>query len=319
MGVDNQGEKSVGRTRFQLSLDKDNLLEINDVWTLSAIRTQDSRALSVTGLVPYRYWTALLSYSESSYDVPILTNINLGGQGRSTVMGIERLVYRDKSQQWSWMAQLATKENERDINQIALIPDELSLFKLGGRWLYRSPTQQGYIESVWVKGLTLLGAVKDSPNLPNAAPHHQFNKLEVNGLLRQSLSQNWTWLSQAKAQYTSVGLMGSEQLSVGGDDTVRGFSPSIAQGDKGFYWRNQASHPCLSQWLMQTSCLAFVDTALIKNLSVPPTQKLIGAGLGLQYEHKLVSASMNLGFPLYADDSLSTDSASLTFKVLLNY
>lgn len=317
VGVDNQGEKSVGRTRFQFALDKDNLLEINDVWTLSAIRTEDSRALSVTGLIPYQYWTALLSYSQSAYDVPIVSNINLGGQGRSSLLGIERIMYRDKTEQWSWMAQLITKDNERDINNIALAPDTLSLFKVGGRWLYRSPKRQAYIESVFVKGLTAFDAVKDNLNLPNAAPHHQFNKLEINGLLRQSLANNWIWLSQAKGQYSRVGLVGSEQLAVGGEDTVRGFSSSVTQADQGFYWRNQLSHACLTQWLMQTNCIAFMDAAISKNLSTPSTQ-LIGAGLGFQYEYKAINASLSLGFPLY-DDALSTDSASLNFKVLLNY
>lgn len=38
VSVDNDGEKSVGRTRFLLGIDKDNLFELNDVWTLAEVQ-----------------------------------------------------------------------------------------------------------------------------------------------------------------------------------------------------------------------------------------------------------------------------------------
>lgn len=319
IGLDNYGEKTIGRTRLQLAFDRDNLLELNDVWSIAAVRTEDSRALSLTSSIPYRYWTILLSYSASAYDVPITTAIRLAGQGRSSVVGVERLIHRNQSQQWSWTAQIASKESERDINGIALTPDNLSTLRLGGRWLYRHSDQQAYVDWAWAKGLTALGATHDNSVQLSSSPHHQFNKFEVTASLRQSLKPNWTWLSQAKAQYSSVGLTASEQLNVGGSDTIRGFSTAVANGDQGFYWRNHIQRSCLSEWLAHSSCLVFMDVGIVKSLAAPPIHTLLGSGLGIQYDHHYWSASAQLGAPLYADDALPTDNVVLSLKASLNY
>ena len=318
--VDNDGEKSVGRTRLLLGVDKDNLFEVNDVWTLAAVRTADSRALSLTTLIPYHYWTMLASYSTSSYDVPLTPTISLAGSGQSSLLGVEYLALRNQREQWSWTAQLAVKENERDINSIALTPDKVSTLRVGGRWLYRDQQRQAYVDMSLVKGLRILGALKDPSGLPSAYPHHQFTKLELTGSLRQPLTGQWFWQSQAKAQYSAQGLVGSEQLSMGGSDSVRGFTTATAVGDTGLYWHNQLTRPSGMSWLPNTEYLVFVDGGIVKNLSSPPSHQLMGTGFGLHYRDNRWDASTQLSFPLYKDDALSsTDSALLSLKLSLNY
>lgn len=320
VSVDNDGEKSVGRTRLLLGVDKDNLFELNDVWTFAAVRTADSKALSLTTLIPYHYWTMLASYSTSSYDVPLTPTISLAGNGQSSLLGVEYLALRNQREQWSWTTQLAVKENERDINGIALASDKISTLRVGGRWLYRDLQRQAYVDISLVKGLSLFGALKDPSGLAAAYPHHQFTKLELTGLLRQPVTAQWFWQSQAKAQYSAQGLVGSEQLSMGGSESVRGFTTSTAVGDSGIYWHNQLARPSEQSWLPNTEYLVFVDGGIVKNLSSPPSHKLMGAGLGLYYRDNRWDASTQLSFPLYADDALSsTESALLSIKMSLNY
>jgi hemolysin activation/secretion protein len=53
LALDNNGEEATGELKTTGTLDKDNLLEANDVWQLALSHTEDTRALSLNVSVPY--------------------------------------------------------------------------------------------------------------------------------------------------------------------------------------------------------------------------------------------------------------------------
>ena len=46
------------------------------------------------------------------------------------------------------------------------------------------------------------------------------------------------WYSKARVQYSDTPLYGSQQLTVGGASSVRGFHSVSVAGDNGYYWQN---------------------------------------------------------------------------------
>ena len=92
-------------------------------------------------------------------------------------------------------------------------------------------------------GLRAFGSFKDDPETPEA-PKAQFKKW-VGSLsyLRpfRLFDQSFEWQSELHGQWTEDNLYGTEQISLGGAESVRGFWDQTLSGDVGGYWRNELS------------------------------------------------------------------------------
>lgn len=318
VSLDNGGERATGRTRVQATLDKDNLLEINDVWSLALSRADSSRALSLSTVLPYGYWTGAVGYSTADYGADLGGGVRLSGSSHSSVLGLERLFARDRENQWSWLTQIANRVSQRAINGVDLLPDTATAARLGGRWLRRDALNAGYVELDWVRGLDWWSATQDH-NLSDAAPHHQFNKWELSAQWRRRLPSEWEWSSQFRWQYARQGLVGAEQLILGGSDSLRGFDPAVAFGDSGVSWRNQWSHVCPFSWGDAWHCLMFSDVGQVRNLQAPSAQILWSGGGGLRYGGQRLGVDTTLGMPLVADDRLKKLGPRFSVKVTYQY
>lgn len=102
------------------------------------------------------------------------------------------------------------------------------------------------IQPKYSKGLTAFGAVKDAKSLTRDKPRAQF---ETFGLYAQS-NLNFTLPKTSiplnhKLTFDSLksqdSLYGSDQFSLGGKYTIRGFQESIISGDNGYSVRNDLS------------------------------------------------------------------------------
>ena len=94
-------------------------------------------------------------------------------------------------------------------------------------------------------GLSIWGAKKDPRNLTDTEPQRQFGKVTVMNTIYKSLRvfkvpifYNMT----TQAQYSKDTLFSSQQLSLGGAYSIRGFSDTIL-GDMGILCQNELSIP----------------------------------------------------------------------------
>ena len=71
--------------------------------------------------------------------------------------------------------------------------------------------------------------------------------LSVQRLL--NLDRGWTFFSRAFAKLATANLPGSEQLSIGGSSTARGFDERINSGDQGFVFSNDVTTPTIRHTL----------------------------------------------------------------------
>ena len=89
-----------------------------------------------------------------------------------------------------------------------------------------------------------MNAQKDQPNTSNTTPKAQFDvfKLYANFSKRFTLPKidaPVTFVSEMNGQYAKQTLFGSEQFSVGGYYSIRGFRENYINGDSGYYFRNK--------------------------------------------------------------------------------
>ncbi len=130
-----------------------------------------------------------------------------------------------------------------------------------------------------------------------------------------TLGDGWQHVFRFTGQTASQNLQGSEQMSIGGADTVRGYEERINSGDIGFYASNEIQTPLIDAraaaipsflkraGAIQVRGLAFVDCGNVKYLHRQPgdisMDPMLSAGLGMRCGlGKYLSASFDYGWRL---------------------
>jgi hemolysin activation/secretion protein len=107
----------------------------------------------------------------------------------------------------------------------------------------------------------------------------------------------------------NVALYGSEQLYLGGMDTIRGFRSGEIVGDRGFYSRNEIAWVNVPVWKDgRIEPYVFLDAGKADLIATPGFPTLVGIGAGLraqwQWRQSLVSGELTVGHALTQPASL---------------
>lgn len=251
---DNYGSETTGRRQGGLMGSYDNLLGINDYISYTERRTipfhdkdKRSRSRNFYMSVPYGYTTFTGGYSHSDYNSTLVTAANtslpLHGDNESYFATIDHTLYRDQDSKLNMSLNITRKEASNFMagqkltvsSRTLTVADfgfDYSTFALGGASSFGV---------TYSRGLHALGAMDDNAGLPHGAPRAQFEKMSFNASYTRPFiawNQDLTWSTQLNAQVAFDTLYGSEQISIGGIYTVRGFYKTSLANDHGFYMRN---------------------------------------------------------------------------------
>ena len=103
-----------------------------------------------------------------------------------------------------------------------------------------------YLKPSYSRGLKLLNAKQDDQGLAADIPRAQFQLIKLYASLSKrfiipKLEAPILLSTEMDSQISKNTLFGSEQLSVGGYYSVRGFRENYLTGDSGYYFRNKAN------------------------------------------------------------------------------
>lgn len=304
LGADNYGQDSTGTLRGRVTVEADNPLGLFDAWTLTHIQSDHSQASLLSVSVPWGYSTLSYTYTLSDYATPIpgLTAV-IAGDSSNHTLGFNRVLQRDAHGKTALDASLTLRRAQRDVAGIALTPQDAAVLRLAGSRVLRRPGIDLNAELGYSQGLTAFGADVDLPGLPATAPHAQFEKFDLNAAANLGLPGGFLWRSQLVAQYAGHGLLGTEQLFIGGAATVRGFKEGVLAGDRGAYMRHElaATTTFGGASLMP---YAFFDYGRVRLLADPADKRLASVGLGLRLALKGLSAALDWGLPVTAPDGI---------------
>lgn len=253
----NLGQKSTGYSRSSISFRMDNLVNLNDLVTLTYEHSGpdypwpndgvgQSNSISGSISVPYGYWTFTLNGSYYKYRSSVPGNygdIDTSGDSGQLGFNIDRVILRDQNSITTLNAGIAYKETNNFLmgNLIEVGSRQYSVANLGishsrrmlgGLWLFDLSYNQG---------LGLFGATKrGDPGAGDAEP--EFSKFT--GTINvtkpfQLASQNLQFSTLINGQYSPDNLYGAEQISLGGYSNVRGTRDSILFGNNGLFTRNE--------------------------------------------------------------------------------
>ncbi|KAB7624168.1 ShlB/FhaC/HecB family hemolysin secretion/activation protein [Alkalilimnicola sp. S0819] len=299
---DNHGSESTGRKQAGLTVMVDNPLGFNDFISLTHRRAAPyesgetaSHSTSLSYVLPYGYSTYNLSLSHSEYASTFLapSGVPLHSHGNSgaVTLGSDRVVYRDGRNLLRLRAGLTVKESKNYLEDILLEVSSRRLSILDLDADFSRPVAGGLfsLQLGFSHGLSSFSPLKDAENLPDWAPRAQFSKFRYGFAYTRPFSlggQNFSWSSSLVGQKSDDVLYGSEQISIGGIYSVRGFTANSLSGDDGFYLRNELSHT--RPYAIPNGPAGYLrpylalDTGQVRNrVDGVPEGSLTGAAVGL--------------------------------------
>ncbi|MBL0318641.1 MAG: ShlB/FhaC/HecB family hemolysin secretion/activation protein [Alphaproteobacteria bacterium] len=350
LGADNAGQKSTGEYRLKGTLYRDNLIGVNDFWSLNYAENPDStsgklsRSAGLYVSVPYGYWTFSSNATYSEYESTIngsVTDFITSGNTDNYSVDLSRLIYRSQTQKLSLAGRLDLKESENFIEDVKIDNSSRSL-SVASLTLDHSYHYNGHTLSsamAYHQGLDAFGAKEDGSGLTSVNPRAQFQKFtaDVNYCHPVPLSGSFAlnYCGNAQGQYSFDPLYSQEQLAIGDQYSVRGFKENGISGDSGAYLRNELSFvlPPLSdkEWYQSVigSIQPFVayDNGMIRDMGGKEANGGRGKGylsgwatginiqspylnIGLTYSQPITSPS----FVTERDDEIYA-SASVTIRL----
>ncbi|WP_146193067.1 ShlB/FhaC/HecB family hemolysin secretion/activation protein [Maritimibacter sp. 55A14] len=239
VGIDNQGADESGETQIRLGLEADDLLRLNDTYTLSYSGAENSNALALSMSVPFRKWlfSANASYSEA------LTNLSptsdLFTQTANLGLRAERLIMRDARSKYYVYGALSSYWNERFVNIAALTPQHRSAWRIGFRHEHRLEKAVIAADTALSFGAGFLGADRDPAVPVPGAPQAEYTALEIRINYIRPLENGRQFSLAVIGQIADAPLFSNEQLAIGGWNSVRGYNGFDVSGDSGFFLRSE--------------------------------------------------------------------------------
>jgi len=294
-GSDNYGSSATGITRTRLGVEAENLFGWQEALNINAITTLDSNAVVGTIAIPFGRYTVSYSVSDSDYQQLIGTTALMYGRTLSHILGLSQTQLRDQSGTLTLNATLTWRRTDREVNDIPLTTQYLAVTRVSESWLHKFTANgaQGYftLEGGVSQGLSALEASHDASDIARSDAHSQFTKWDMNGSLNLPLpaigGQNLAYRSSFAAQETTVALYGSEQLYLGGMDSVRGFRSGTLAADRGLWWKNELTWTNAPSWQDgQIEPYVFLDGGKASLIATPGFSSLVGAGAGVRLQGK---------------------------------
>lgn len=318
--VDNGGNSVVGRNRYIAGLSYANLWGLDHQVSYNYITTNRPKYYQAHGLdyrvpLPWRHFLQLSgSYfraqpeflggffgqdaetitADLRYSVPLLT-------GDKSLEAYGALSFKQSNNNLTWdptfwnIDVLSTKTDifQFNVGLSSVLRDKRGAWALGAS-LIVSP---GAINSrntdrAFDAGNPRFGSGGDSVRF-GARARYAYATISVQRLL--NLGHGWDLMSRAVLQGSQSNLLPSEQLTIGGAASVRGFNESIFAGDQGFVFVNELMAPMWKKALpyiskrrgpLEGRFLAFLDMADVgvrePYTTDQPSYALVGAGVGVR-------------------------------------
>ena len=338
---DNEGQKSTGEIRRKLTLNKDNLIGINDNFTFSYTEDSQSdnnnkfsRAYYAGFSFPFGYWTLSGNYSHSEYMQTVkglVTSFQTSGNSETAFLEIKKVIHRDQTTKTALNSSITLKSTESYLEDVKTDTSsrKLSVLKAGISHNRRIFKGIAYFNLDYYKGLKNFAAKEDPPDIEADSPKAQFQKYGFGITYYKPLTlfnQNIIWQLNFSSQYSPDVLFSSEKISIGDSSTVRGFKEDSIQGDNGFYLKNEIifkkpQSPIFKGLLSKSDLFFAIDTGYVReNAGVESNYGegkggLTGWACGLRYNNDPFTFDITYSEPINSPNFIKENSYQIYFTV----
>jgi hemolysin activation/secretion protein len=333
VGVDNYGSSQTGLVRTNLSAEADNLLGLQEMFSISYSGSLDTNALVGSVTLPIGYSTFSYTGAISEYQNLVGNTALLYGNTTSHTFGWNYVLSRSQAVKNALDVTLSRRKVERNVNDLDLDPQHLTVLRIAANTLHRFAFYEQ--QASWTldvglsQGLHALDASSDSPGITSSDAHSQFTKLDTTATLSLPVGKigatAWNWRAQLNAQWSKEALFGSEQIFAGGMSSVRGFQDnSGTSGDRGLTLRNDVAWVNAPEFVgIHVEPYGFLDMGRTELIAQGAYQQLAGAGFGARMQANVgkqrFTGEVLLARPLIQPDNSPPKSTLLLASLNWSY
>ncbi|MEN4745713.1 ShlB/FhaC/HecB family hemolysin secretion/activation protein [Pantoea agglomerans] len=328
LNMDNSGQRSTGIGQLSGSLVGNDLLGVADRWFVSGGRSsafsdwRDAQNFQAGVSVPYGYGLLDYSYSWSNYHSRFNANSfdwYSNGDNISNRLSGSWVLFRNGQIKTGLQLGLNHYVSHNWLNETLLQSSsrKLTSLQIGFNHTQKIAGGVATLNPMLSRGMPWFDAESDkgkSDDFPKA----EFRKWSVSSSFQRPVTQKMWWLSSFYAQWSPDRLYGSERLTIGGENSVRGYKEQYLSGDVGGYLRNELNYS-----LFTLPAIGEVSTTLALDGGWLQSDKqdryaagtLWGSSLGLGTRNAHVSTQLSLGIPVSYPNYLAPDRLSVYARV----
>ncbi|MBB1227385.1 MULTISPECIES: ShlB/FhaC/HecB family hemolysin secretion/activation protein [Pantoea] len=328
LNMDNSGQRSTGVGQLSGSLVGNDLLGVADRWFVSGGRSsafsdwRDAQNFQAGVSVPYGYGLLDYSYSWSNYHSRFNANSfdwYSNGDNISNRLSGSWVLFRNGEIKTGVQLGLNHYVSHNWLNETLLQSSsrKLTSLQIGFNHTQKIAGGVATLNPMLSRGMPWFDAESDkgkSDDFPKA----EFRKWSVSSSYQRPVTQKMWWLSSFYAQWSPDRLYGSERLTIGGENSVRGYKEQYLSGDVGGYLRNELNYS-----LFTLPAIGEVSTTLALDGGWLQSDKqdryaagtLWGSSLGLGTRNAHVSTQLSLGIPVSYPNYLAPDRLSVYARV----
>jgi hemolysin activation/secretion protein len=338
LSLDNRYSADTTPLRIDGSLTYDNLWQrgdtINLAFQVAPQRTADALVFSGSYLarLPNVDWLSLLLYGlTSNSDVSTVGSTNVVGKGQ--VIGVRALATLPGGT--AFFQTLSAGIDYKHFDQFvtlsgASLPSPITYYPItasyGASWQGDSGTTQLDIGPTF----NIRGFGSNPQTFDNKRYDSESNFIYLRGDLsrEQDLPRGLQVYAKAQGQISDEPLVNSEQFSLGGQDTVRGYLESEVLGDDAVAGTLELRSPPLAQYVSPVitgwTVFLFGDAGEAKILDPLPEQQasfsLASVGVGTRVElADHLSGTVDVALPLITSVVTQADQPRVEFRVWVHF
>ena len=291
IGINNYGTQKSGKYQLSGGLSYDNLLGINDFLSVNINTTSkqdhenNSLGDSISWALPIGQNYLRFSYSDFNYK-QIVNGLNVDyesrGKSKSYQINLEHKLFHNKTQRGKIDFSLSRKKNDNYLADVFLktSSSKLTVMNIGYTHNFSSETSDGYGTITYHRGLNWFGT--NSGSIDST----EFEKYTLDLSYNKKISSGRVPVRYSfflHGQYAKQGILGSEQIGMGGPYSVRGFkSEGSLSGNTGAYMRNELSYIVKNSWGSYSPYFG-LDMGAVKHNVSSHGGEIIGTGVGTRF------------------------------------
>ena len=327
--LDNSGNKSTGTYQGAVFLSFSQLAGLNDVLTTSFTKDishhddgHGSKQYAVSYSVPDGNRTYRISTYKYSYNQLVFmpNAFRSSGTTQGTEFAVEQVLNRTSRSKTSAVAKVIHKERHNYLDDVELGVQEqhTTAVEVGLSHRQYSGNTVSDVYLFYRQGINGLGAQVRSWEGLSDNPTTLYKMAGVEGQVQTGVRmghKQGTYTMRFRSQFTDQRLFGTEQFSIGGRYSVRGFSgEETLRGDSGYYVQNEWALPFRKQ---QVTPYVGVD---IGHVWGPSTETqvgntLVGGVVGVRGTvGDAVNYDVSLGTPIKKPEGFDTDTRVWAFR-----
>jgi hemolysin activation/secretion protein len=318
--MDNNGNERTGARRETLAFSYDNLLQLNDVFTLQRTandldekrsKNGGTNSISTSFSVPILSYNFSASYSNSKYFFRSGDTVRFKSDGETstTILSMDKVFTKTKKTKIAGGVSFTNRYNRNFIEGVKIDASsrKASFITTHYAQSFFLKNATFFVKPSYSKVIGVLNSKKDRAGLTSNAPHSEFDIFSFYGNYFRNLEyfgKKFSYNLIIDAQQSSQRLYGIDQFAVGGIFSVRGYKNGSISGDSGYNFRNEVSinlNQIMSSEkvnLQRFSLSPFYDYGYVRAKGGKTSGRLSGAGVKLSFYHQDLEASLTLSKPI---------------------